>query len=136
MLRLLIRLLIAWARRDGDAHGELLGRPAAPDAPDGHGRGVVEPDGGPNISGGGADAIGGVEADPAEILDIGLDPGVAGAIFMGLDAGPEIAADIARGDAETARGGDEDVTMVLADPHALRQGLRGGGGGVRRTEPV
>src|SRR6185369_2582793 len=112
------RLLIASTRRHADAHRQILGRFPAPDSPDRHGRGIVETDAGANISGSGADAIGGIEAHPAEVLDMGLDPGVAGAVFLGLDPGPEVAADVARRYPVVARSGDEDMAMVLADARA------------------
>ena len=94
---------------------------------------IVEPGRNPDMGVGGADPIGGVECHPAEIGHEGLGPGVAGVLIDDAVVAMEIAADVARRNADAARGGDEDVGEVLA--HAALEGEcfggRGGGmGGV------
>ena len=60
----------------------------------------------------GRHAVGDVEADPAEPVDMRLRPGVARRL-LGDAVDHQIAADIARGKAEQPRGGDEDLGLVL-----------------------
>ena len=81
---------------------------------------------------GGANAVGRIEADPAEILDIGFRPGVAGLLRGDAVGAMEMAADIARRDAELAGRRDEDMGEVLTDAAPQREGFRRGGGGVGR----
>ena len=67
-------LLLAW---ETHAHGHGLGPAAAAHAPHRTRLGIVEADGGANIGFCGAGSIGGIEAYPAKIIDIGLGPGMA-----------------------------------------------------------
>ena len=76
---------------------------------------IVEPDGDAGMGVGGADAVGGIEADPAEIGHIGFRPGVAGLLVDHAVGAQEMAGDEARGNAAVARAGDEDMRVVLAD---------------------
>ena len=126
-LRLLARLV--------DLHGDLERLAAAAKAGAAHRRGaeIIEPDRHPHMGLGRADAVGGIEADPAEVLDMGLRPGVAGLLRGDAVGAVEMAADIARRNAELARGGDEDVGEVLADAAPQREGFRRGGRDVGRV---
>ena len=74
VLRLLARLV--------DVHRHFEGFAAAAEAGAAHRRRaeIVQADGDAHMGLGGADAVGRVEADPAEVLDIGFDPGVAGVL--------------------------------------------------------
>jgi hypothetical protein len=66
---------------------------------------IIEADGDAHMRLGRRDAVGRVEADPAELVDIGLRPGVAGVLRAFLVAAAVVAADVARRNAEMARGG-------------------------------
>ena len=59
---------------------------------------IVEPDRDPHMGIGGADAVGGIEGDPAELGHEGLGPGVAGLLLDHAVVAMEIAADVARRD--------------------------------------
>ena len=126
VLRLLARLV--------DMHRHFEGFAAAAEARAAHRRGaeVIEADRHPHMGFGGADAVGRVEADPAEMLDIGFGPGVAGVLRGDAVDAVEMAADIARRNAELARRRDEDMGEVLADAAAQREGFRRRGRGVGR----
>jgi len=94
--------------------------------------GVVAANGGADVAVAGDEPVGGVEADPAELGEECLDPGVGGrvggAVVVRL-AVVEVAADVAAGDAELRPDqGDHDVGEVLADAHAT--GERDVDGGV------
>ena len=79
---------------------------------------------------GGGDAIGRVEADPAQVLDKGLRPGVAGLLRRYAVDAVEVAPHIARRDAEASRRRHENMGEVLADAAPQRERFRGGSGGV------
>src|ERR1700726_4195484 len=78
ILRLLSGLIDADRDREGLIAAALAGAP--------HGRGaeVIEADGAPHVGIGRADAVGRVEADPADVGHEGFGPGVAG--FLEHDA--------------------------------------------------
>ena len=76
---------------------------------------IVEPDGDAGMGVGGADAVGRIEADPAEIGHEGFRPGMAGLLVDHAVGAQEMPGDEARGDAAAARAGDEDMRVVLAD---------------------
>ena len=61
---------------------------------------------------GGAKPIGRIECDPAERGHESFRPRVAGLLLARLVVAAEIAADVARGNTEAARGGDEDMGEV------------------------
>ena len=84
-------------------HFELFAAAAEAGAAHRRGAQVIEADRHPHMGLTGADAIGGVEADPAEVLDIDLGPGVAGLLGGDAVGAPEMAADIARRNTERAR---------------------------------
>ena len=63
------------------------------------GRSRIEAAGEAHVALGRANAVGGVEADPAETVDPGLGPGVVG-LGGALAAGDEIAVDVAGRDAQ------------------------------------
>src|SRR5471030_2420948 len=88
---------------------------------------VVQADRDPHMGFGNPNPVGRVEADPAEVLDKGFDPGVAGVLRGHAVDAVEMSADIARRDAELARRRDEDVGEVLADAAPQREGFRRGG---------
>ncbi len=75
---------------------------------------------------GGADAVGGIEADPAEIGHVSLRPGMAGLLMHRLVRTQKVPGDEARRNAAGAGAGDEDVRVVLADPALERERLRRG----------
>ncbi len=95
--------------------------------------GVVAADGGADVTFAGDEPVGGVEADPAELGDEDLDPGVggggAGAVGFGVgDAVGEVSGDVAAGDSELGPNeGDHDVGEVLADAFAGFEGVVDGG---------
>src|SRR3954452_21713491 len=88
-----------------------------------HGGGaqVIEPDRDAYVGGGRGNAVGGIEGDPAEIGHEGFRPGVTGILLDHAIVAVEIAADIARRDAEAARDRDENVAQVLADTALERE---------------
>ena len=60
------------------ANGHLLDAAAAANAADRGGAGVVEGDRQADVGVGGAAAVGRIERDPAEIVDVSFRPGMAG----------------------------------------------------------
>src|SRR5262245_9139035 len=88
---------------------------------------VIEPDSDPHMGVGGAKSVGRIESDPAELRDEGFRPGVAGLLLVHAVVAAEIAADIARGNTEAARGRDEDVGEVPTCAALERKGLGGRG---------
>ena len=90
----------AFAGFDADGYGELALGATAVDAVGGGDVRVVATDGGADVAIAGDEVVGGIEADPAEFGEEGLDPGVGcgafGAILVGV-AVIEIAADVAAG---------------------------------------
>src|SRR5262249_10787129 len=86
----------------------------------------------PHMGVGGGDAIGRIEADPAEVLDMGLRPGVASLLRGEAADGVEVAAHVARRDAKGARRRHENMGDVLTNAAPEPEGFRGGGGGVGR----
>src|ERR671911_46001 len=81
---------------------------------------IVEPRRDPDMRIGGADAIRGIECNPAELRHEGFGPGVAGVLVDDAVVAMEVAADVARRNADATRRGDEDVAEVLA--HAALEG--------------
>ena len=61
-----------------------------------------------------ADAVGRIKGNPAETRHVHFGPGVAGLLIDAVRP-QEVAADIACGMAESARGREQDVREVLAD---------------------
>src|SRR5262245_3600652 len=72
----------------------------------------------------GAEAVGGIEGDPAELGHEGFRPGMA-ALLLVAGFAVEVAADIARRNAQTTRGGNEDMREVLSDAAFARERLGG-----------
>src|SRR5262245_66311387 len=64
---------------------------------------------------GGADSVRGIEGDPAEIRHKGLGPGMPGILLENAVIAMKMPADVAGGNPNAARGGNEDVGEVLAD---------------------
>src|SRR5689334_5113037 len=85
---------------------------------------IIEPDGDTGVGIGSADAVGGVEADPAEVRHVGFRPGVAGLLVSGAVGAQEVPGDEARRYAAGAGAGDEDVRIVLADAALERKSFR------------
>src|SRR5262245_35079637 len=121
VLSLLRRLLDAHPDRERLAAAAVT-RPAQ-----GRSAEVIEPERGPHIGVGGAKAVGRIESDPAELRDEGFRPGVAGLLLVHAVVAAEIAAEIARGNTEAARGRDEDVGEVPTCAALERKGLGGRG---------
>src|SRR4029078_1895819 len=80
-LALPLGLRLRWAAAAGlldlDRHAERLRAAAIAGAAQGGGAEIVEPEGDTDMGIGGADAVGRIESDPAEIGNVGLRPGVA-----------------------------------------------------------
>ena len=122
-LRLAARLV------DPDLHGQRLAAAAVARAAHRRGAEIIEADRDPHIGVGRADAVGRIEADPAEVATIGFGPGVAGVLLDHAVGAVEVAADIARRNAELRAAADEDMGQVLADAALEREsfGRRGRG---------
>lgn len=92
--------------------------------------GVVAADGDADVPVSDDEVVRGVESDPSEAWEEGLDPGVGG-VGLGsvvvLAAVVEISADVSAWDFDHAREGDHDVGEVLADAAALGEGVVDGG---------
>ena len=88
---------------------------------------IVQPDRDADMGVGRANAVGGVEGDPAEIGHEQLGPGVAGLLLGDAVAAVEMPADVARRDGEAARRRDENVGEVLAHAALERERLGRGG---------
>src|ERR1700687_3973989 len=112
-------------RRLVDMHldRQRLARAAVARAAQGAGPEVVEPDGDPHMGIGGTEPVRRIERHPAELGHEGLGPGWARMLLAHPVVAAKIAADIARRDAQAARGGDEDVAEILADPALEREGV-------------
>ena len=108
---------------DADTHGEGLVAAAIARAADRRCAEIIEPDRDPQMRVGRGDLVGGIERDPAEALDMRFGPGMTGILLDDAVVAKEIAADIARRDADAARGRDEDVGEVLADTALDREGF-------------
>src|SRR3954471_19237056 len=123
-----LRLALPLTRTPGlfdlDRDCQCFGAPAVAGAADGRGAEVVEADGDTGVGVGGAEAIGGIEADPAEVRHVGFRPGVAGLLLGGAVGAQEVPGDEPRRNAAGARAGDEDVGVVLADAALERERFR------------
>jgi len=87
----------------------------------------------PHVRVGRANAVGRVEGDPAERIEMDLRPCVPGVLPGDAVGAVEVAADIASRNAEMARAGDEDMAQVLADAALERESLGGGRAGICRV---
>ena len=90
----------AFAGFDADGDAELALGAAAVDAVGGRDVGVIAADGGADVAIAGDEVVGGIETDPAEFGEEGLDPGMGGGAFGAILVGVaviEIAADVAAG---------------------------------------
>src|SRR5215472_10268495 len=106
-LNLVRRLLDMHLGRDLLA-GAAVARPAQRGSAQG-----VESDGDPHMGIGGTHPVRGIESNPTEFGHEGFGPGVA-AVALGRTAvAADIAGHVARGDAETASGSNEDVGKIL-----------------------
>ena len=94
----ILRLLACLVDADGDR--QRFAAAAVARAAHRRGAEIVEPDRDPHMGVGGANAVGRIEADPAEVRDIGLRPGVAGLLRGDAVGAVEMAADVARRNAE------------------------------------
>jgi hypothetical protein len=86
-------------------HGNIHGFQPAPVARSTHRRGaeVIQPDGNPDMGVGGADSVGRIEADPAEVRNICLGPGVAGLLVDDAIGTEKMPGDKSRRNAGLAR---------------------------------
>ena len=101
-----------------DSDIELALSVAAEDAVGWRNVSVVATDGGADVAAMGDEVIGGIKADPAEVGQQDIDPGVGGiggGAVMVFAAAVEIAGDVAGGDADVAEEGDHGVGKVLTD---------------------
>ncbi|MGD0026378.1 MAG: hypothetical protein ABSC37_17455 [Xanthobacteraceae bacterium] len=103
------RLLI-----DGDRDRKALGAGTVARAAYWGGAERIEPNGDAHVGIGRADAVCGIEADPAQIGDEGFGPGVARLLLDGAVGEAKIAGDITSGDRKGVRRADEDMSEVLA----------------------
>src|SRR6185312_9004547 len=104
---------------DGDRRAFLAG----PVAGAAYWRGAerIEPDGDPHVGFGWADAIDGIEADPAALRHVGFGPGMPAAFRRGAAA--QIAGDVAGRNLQAAGGADKDVGEVAGFAALVREGL-------------
>src|SRR5262249_24688215 len=112
---------------DGDGDIHLLLRAAIARAAYGGRPEIVEADTDTDMCLGRTDPMGGVETDPTEIFDIGLDPGMPCFLLRRVVRAQQIAADIAGGNAEAAGTGDKNMREILADAVLHLEGLGGRG---------
>ncbi len=87
-------------------------------APRGRHVGIVATDRGADVALAGQNVVGGIQADPAEAGQVGLEPGMGGVVGRAVQPAAaviEIARDVARRDAPGPRDRDHDVGEVLAD---------------------
>ena len=91
--------------------------------------GIIRASGDADIARIGADAVGNIKANPAQIIDMRLCPGMACFLFDPVGQ-HQIATDIARRNAEHARSGNKDMRMVLTHAMTRRQRHFGGGFGI------
>src|SRR5438876_8950914 len=108
---------------DLDRNGERLVAATIAGAADRRCAEVVEADGDAGMGVGGADAVGGVEPDPAQIRHEGLRPGVAGCRIDGAVGAQEMPGDETCRHAAASRAGDEDMRVVLADAALAGEGF-------------
>src|SRR5205807_6034677 len=97
---------------DTDLNRNDLAGPAGAGPAQGRRAQSIEPDGDSHVGFRGTEPVGGIEGDPTELRQEGFRPGVAALLLAGAFV-VDVAADIARRDAQTTRGGDEDVREVL-----------------------
>src|SRR6185503_3120710 len=110
-------------RLDDDLDGERLTAAADEDRPAGRRRvEVVAADRDPDVMGLGQDPVGRIEALPADLRQVELDPGVRGLALalVRLELGRlrsrvDVPAHVARRDAHQSREADEQIGEVLAD---------------------
>src|SRR6186713_3309131 len=112
-LGLRLRLPAAAGMVDLHRHRQRLRTAAIAGSAHGRCAEIVEPDRDADMGVGGADAVGGIEADPAETVDISLRPGMARVLMHRAVGAQEVAGDEARRHAAAAGTGDEDVRVVL-----------------------
>src|ERR1700694_1370458 len=74
---------------------------------------IIEANGDAGMRVGGADAVGRIEPDPAEIRHERLGPGVAGLLIDHTVGGQEMPGDEAGRDATISRAGDKDMRVIL-----------------------
>ncbi len=105
-------LALALAGGEPDLHG--LAPAAVAAAAHGRRAVIVEADGHAQVGLGRAQAVGGVETDPAQPVNEGFGPGVGGRLLLAVEA-DQVARDVAGRDAAPAGQADEQVGEVLAD---------------------
>src|SRR4029077_18409380 len=84
---------------------------------------IVQTDGNPHMGCGDANAIGRIEANPAQVLDIGLRPRVAGLLRVGDVGTVELSSDVSCRDVERSRCRNKNMGEVLADAAPKRKSL-------------
>src|ERR1700742_3169524 len=112
VLRLALPLAWTAGLLDRDCNRQRLRAAAIAGAAHGGGAEVIQPDRDAGMRVRGADAIRGIEADPAEIGHVGFRPGVAGLLVDHAVGAQEVPGDETRRHAGGARAGDEDVRIV------------------------
>src|SRR5204863_7932274 len=124
LLRLALPLTRAPGLFDLDRDRQRLRAAAIAGAAHRRGAEVVEPDRDTGLSVGGAEAVGGIEADPAEASHVGFRPGMAGLLVHRAVGPQEMPGHEACRHAAGAGAGDEDMRIVLADAALERKSFR------------
>src|SRR5215472_971068 len=83
----------------------------------------IEPHRHAHIGLGGTETVGRIKADPADIRDESLRPGMAGLLLDPAVGHLQVAGDVARRNVEVARGREKNVAMVAADAALEREGF-------------
>src|SRR6478736_10268205 len=122
ILRLLPRLV------DEYSHCERFAAAAKTCAAYRSGAEIVQTDRNPHMGCGDANAVGGIEANPAQVLDIGLRPRVAGLLRGDAVGTVEMSADVSRRDVERSRCRNKNMGEVLTDAASKRKSLGRGCG--------
>src|SRR5262245_18426657 len=120
--------------RLGYAYGYRQGLAAAPKARAAHRRGpkIMQTDRHPHIRIGVANAIGWIETDPSQVLDMRLSPGVPRFLRGHAIDAVEVTSDVPRRNAERSRCCNKDMGDVLTNATPKRKRFCGGGCSVGR----
>src|SRR5215831_11137873 len=115
-----------------DAHSHRERFAAAAEARAAHGRGakIIQAGRNAHVGVGRADAVGGIETNPAKVLDIGFRPGVSSLLCCNAVAPMKMTPDVARRNFERPNCRYKNVGKILANATADRKSLPRCGSGV------